>query len=482
MKKLLARLFALAVLTLIAGSLHAQTLSVLYNFGTTANDPTSFLSPGTLAQGADGNIYTTSQSGGIFSPDYFREGTVFSMSATGALSLTYTFEAGPVLVPNGGSPYSGLTLGTDGDFYGTTPGGGVIDGANAFGTVFKIDPQGNLTTLYVFTGGRDGANPFAAPVEGTDGNFYGTTTCGGIQTCTGGEAGGTVYQLTPTGSLTTLYRFDCSVGCSSYAPLVQGTSGDFYGTTTFGGIDNNGSIFKISSLEVFKTLYQFDGTHGASPLAPLIQASNGDFYGTTELGGANAYGAVFKMTPAGKLTVLHSFAGNGTDGCHPVAGLVQATDGNLYGVTECGGTYAYGTIFSISPTGAAYSTLYSFDGTTGLIPEVTLLQHTNGLLYGLTNGGGPFDFGVFYSFDVVGLKPSVKLIPTTGGVGAPVGVFGQGFTGATKVSFAGVAATFTVVSDTYLTTTVPSGAKTGVVTVKTPTGTLKSNPKFRVLP
>jgi hypothetical protein len=128
MKKQVVRLFILALLMLASGFVHGQTLSVLYDFGTTANDPTAFFSPGTLAQGSDGNIYTTSSSGGIFSPDYFREGTVFSMSTTGALSLIYTFEGGQSgLGPNGFNPYSGLTLGTDGNFYGTTPAGGVID-------------------------------------------------------------------------------------------------------------------------------------------------------------------------------------------------------------------------------------------------------------------------------------------------------------------------------------------------------------------
>jgi uncharacterized repeat protein (TIGR03803 family) len=486
MKKQVVRLIALALLTLIGAGVHAQTLSVLYNFGN-ANDPTSFLSPGTLAQGADGNIHTTSQYGGVFVPGYGSDGTVFSMSAAGALSDVYTFEGHPGPNPNGLNPYSGLTLGTDGNFYGTTIAGGVLsEGANASGTVFKIDPQGNLTTLYTFTGGSDGGEPNAAPVEGTDGNFYGTTICGGVQACAAG-VGGTVYQMTPSGSLITLVQFDCLTGCGSYAPLVQGTDGNFYGTTTLGGIYNDGSIFEISPLGIFKTLYKFDGTHGANPLAPLIQDSNGSFYGTTELGGANGYGVVFKMTPAGKLTVLHNFADNGTDGADP-AGLVQGTDGNLYGVTEEGGTSDWGTIFSISPKGTGYSTLYSFDGTTGFTPEVALLQHTNGLFYGLTEGGGSTgaNDGTFYSFDT-GLKPFVSQVSTSGAVGSSVGILGQEFSSLSVVKFSGVEAlTITVTDTTFITATVPSGAKTGIVTVENARGnsprTLKSNKKFYVTP
>ena len=482
MKKHMTRLLALALVTLIGGFVHAQIPSVLYNFGN-AYDPTCFLHPGTLAQGADGNIYTTSACGGNAGTGNPADGTVFNMSTAGALSeppYTFTWSPATGLFPNGATPYSGLTLGTDGNFYGTTVGGGVIDGTNAFGTVFKIDSGGNLTTLYTFTGGSDGAEPFAAPVEGTDGNFYGTTVCGGVQTCPGGggQAGGSVYQLTPARVLTTLHRFDCSIGCTSYAPLVQGTDGNFYGTTA----TNPGNIFKITPSGTFTTIHQFDpaGGNGWYPNA-LIQGSDGNFYGTTQANGTDNAGVIFKMTSAGKVTVLHSFSHTAPDGFQPVAGLVQATDGNLYGVTENGGTFSYGTIFSISPKGTGYSTLYSFDGTTGSIPEVALLQHTSGLLYGLADGGGKNGSGTFYSFNV-GLKPFVRLVSKSGVVGSSIGVLGQNFTGTTKVSFSGVPSSYTVISDTYLTATVPNGAKTGSVTVTKTGSTLKSNSIFRVTP
>ena len=187
------------------------------------------------------------------------------------------------------------------------------------------------------------------------------------------------------------------------------------------------------------------------------------------------------MTAAGKVTVLHSFDPAAGDGSGPVAGLAQATDGNFYGVTgQGGGTSNAGVIFRISAAGA-YSVLYSFDGTTAGQPEVGLLQHTNGILYGLSNGGGTYNIGTFYSLNV-GLKPFVSLVTTSGVVGAEVEILGQGFAGTKSVHFGGVAASHTVVSDTYLTTIVPSGAKTGVVTVTTPGGTLKSNKKFRISP
>ncbi len=180
--------------------------------------------------------------------------------------------------------------------------------------------------------------------------------------------------------------------------------------------------------------------------------------------------------------MLHNFPDPNypNDGCSPDAGLVQATDGNFYGVTVAGGTTGNGVIFQITPAGA-YSILYNFDGTHGANPESTPMQHTNGKIYGLTYGGGTCRQGVVYSFDM-GLGPFVSLVSTTGKVGKTVEVLGQGFTGTTAVSFNGTAATFKVGSDTYLKATVPSGATTGSVTVTTPGGTLTSNKPFRVTP
>ncbi len=190
---------------------------------------------------------------------------------------------------------------------------------------------------------------------------------------------------------------------------------------------------------------------------------------------------VFKITPTGKLTVLHNINGT-TDGEGPFAGLVQATDGNFYGTTSSGGTTSQGTVFRISPTKPyPYKVLYSFDGTTGANPYVTLLQHTNGILYGDTYSGGMAGEGTFYSLNL-GLKPFVSLVSASSKAGKTVEVLGQGFKGATGVSFNGTAATFKVLSDTYLTATVPNGASTGSVTGKTPGGTLTSNKQFRVTP
>jgi uncharacterized repeat protein (TIGR03803 family) len=301
-----------------------------------------------------------------------------------------------------------------------------------------------------------------------------------------------VYKITRSGKLTTLYSFDGVHGKNPVAPLVQGTDGNFYGTAENGGsgtecIYGCGTLYKITPSGKLKVIHNFHRAFGGQPLSPLVQGSDGNFYGTTSRGGTKNKdnGVIFKITADGKFTVLHNVNGT-TDGAGPVPGLVQATDGNFYGTTGGGGTSQFGTIFKISPTKPyPYKVLYNFDLTTGAGPEVTILQHTNGILYGDTSAGGTGhgyqcnSCGTFYSLDI-GAKPFVSLVSTSGKVGKTIEILGQGFKGTTGVSFNGTPTTFKVISGTYVTAVVPTGATTGFVTVTTPKGKLTSNKKFRV--
>jgi len=441
----------------------AQTYTDLYDFDNTHGaDPQAI-----LAQGRDGNLCGTTYNGGTKGA-----GEVFQITPSGSLTVLHNFDGGA----NGGYPQGGLTLGTGGNFYGTTYYGGANE---CCGTIFKIASRGNLTTLYSFTGGSDGAQPMAPPIQGTDGSFYGTTGPDSL------FAPDTVYKISSLGAFTPLAQLDGR----SHAPLLQATDGNFYGTTIYGGgnecgIYRCGEAFKVTPTGGLTILYYFDITHGEHPDAPLIQGSDGNFYGTAYAGGGHDRRVVFELTPQGAITVLHNFGDVPHDGYGPQAGLVQATDGNFYGATYSGGTGGChggcGVIFQITPAGD-YSILYNFDGVHGEYPTSTPMQHTNGRIYGLASAGGTSDDGVVYSFDM-GLGPFVSLESTTGKVGKTVEVLGQGLTGTTGVSFNGTAATFTAVSDTYLKTTVPSGATTGFVTVTTPSGTLTSDKEFRVKP
>jgi uncharacterized repeat protein (TIGR03803 family) len=186
------------------------------------------------------------------------------------------------------------------------------------------------------------------------------------------------------------------------------------------------------------------------------------------------------------VTTLHSFCaqsnskGYCTDGNRAYAGLIHATDGNLYGTTEYGGANNLGTIFRITPSGTL-STLHSFATKEGALPYSGLMQATNGDFYGTTKSGGASDGGTIFSLSV-GLGPFVITQTSAGPVGASVNILGTDLTGSTSVTFNGTAATFTVVSASLITTTVPEGATTGDVEVVAPGGTLKSNMKFRVTP
>ncbi len=229
--------------------------------------------------------------------------------------------------------------------------------------------------------------------------------------------------------------------------------------------------------------------YGASPTG-LMQASDGNFYGTTQEGGINTTGCyagcgtVFKMTQSGVVTLLHKFGNSHDyDGAYPLSGLVEGTDGNLYGSTEDGG-YSEGrdgTLYMITTSGTETVLGHFYSGDpAGHTPFGSLMQHTNGKFYGTTYEGGLLSGGTVYSLDM-GLGPFITFVQATGKVGGTAQILGQGLTGTTSVTFNGVsAASFAVNSDTSMTAVVPAGATTGAVVVITPSGTLTSNRSFRV--
>jgi len=350
------------------------------------------------------------------------------------------------------------------------------------GTVFSITADGTLTTVHSFDD-TDGAGPTGTLVQGTDGKFYGTTTGGGAYVNNECPSGcGTVFSITADGALTTLHSFDCSIdGCGPVGGMAQGMDGKFYGTTFTGGaLYEIGTAFSITLGGTLTTLINFDNINGEAPEGGLIQGTDGEFYGTTTYGGERGSGTVFSVTDSTTLAALASF--DLTDGSLPYAGLVQGTDGNFYGTAYVGGNNYGGTIFKITPTGVLTS-LHSFcalpNCTDGIGPTGGLVQDTDGKFYGATVGGGANDAGVVFSLSV-GLGPFVKTLPTTASVGASVFILGTDLTGATKVTFNGTAATFTVASPSKITTTVPAGATSGTVQVVTPGGTLNSNIPFTV--
>ena len=332
--------------------------TVLYSF---AGGPADGANPQGVIQGKDGNFYGATGSGGT-GACAFGCGTAFKVTPGGVESVLYSFSGGA----DGGVP-NGLVQGSDGNFYGTASFGGTSSGlctSDGCGVVFKLTPAGAETALYAFTGGTDGAVP-ASLIQGTDGNFYGITVHGGQSN------NGTVFKATPAGAETVLHSFaGGGDGALPQTPLVQGTDGNFYGTTASGGVNSNGIVFKITPAGAETLLYAFAGgtADGANPDTALIQGTDGNFYGTTNSGGdASCFdgcGTVFKITPAGAESVLYLFTASAIDGAEPPAAssLLQGSDGNFYGTTSDGGQFGFGTVFKLTPSGAE-SMLYSFNPT-----------------------------------------------------------------------------------------------------------------------
>jgi len=435
-----------------AALVQAQVYTQLYNFdcvkvGCNPNQP------GLLAQGQDGGLYSTMPT------QISGDGTVIGCSPSGLCNAIFQFT------DVNSSPTSGLSLGFDGNFYGTAETGG----AGRTGTVFKVS-GGAMTVLHTFTDGTDGAYPWAPPVQAPDGNIYGVTY--------NGSNPGKAYKITPSGVFSVL----ATLPSGTQAPLVVGIDGKLYGTTPYGGDFNRGTVFQMTTKGIVKIIHSF-GADGLVPIGPVMQASDGKFYGTTSGGGSFNQGIVYQVTTGGTYKVLHNFQ-TATEGTGSTTGLVQGSDKFLYGVIAGGGINGLGSLYKVNTTGTTFAVLHSFDKLTGGTPFSTPTLHTNGTIYGVTHTGGSENstYGVLYSFDA-GLKPFASLVVLSSGkVGDAVGILGQGFTSVTGVQFGSGPGTFTVVNDTYMIASPTTGATTGPVTVLEPGGNLVTPQTYKVIP
>ena len=406
------------------------TLTPLYSFGTSGTDalyPTSG-----LAQGPSGVFYGTSFEGGATNL-----GTIYQITSSGKETVLHEFNG-----KDGSDPQRGLVLGPGGNFFGTTMHGGLTyigTGTDtSAGTVYRITASGMFDSIYSFDG-ISSAFPEGVLTVSANGDLIGTTTFSGVGGNGYGTSGGTVFEITPTGNLTTLYTFlpmfafgltpmDNTDGSNPYGGLTVGPDGNYYGTTLIGGstpsgiVFGEGTVFQITPDGYETQLYAFKNNgDGAGPGLQLTLGADGNFYGVTYLNPitfASAPGTIFKITPAGQLTTLYRFQdvdskGYNAHGFSPSNGLTLATDGKFYGTTPSGGVNGSGTIFSITPNGHL-TTLYSFGAiktgnSDGEHPEGPLFEAADGTLYGTASGGGKYNYGTFFKLTVPGLSTPLRI-------------------------------------------------------------------------
>lgn len=343
--------------------------NVLYNF---PGSPGGFSPQCTLTEDASGNLYGTNTDGGI------GFGLVFEILPSGQEKVLHTFTGGA----DGGLPLAGVTLDAAGNLYGTA----FLGGAENEGVIYKLDPSGQETTLYSFTGNADGADPGSAVILDAQGNIYGTTP-------TGGAFGfGVVYRVTAAGVETVLHTFAGGTdGAHPQAGVTRDAAGNLYGTANSGGAENAGVVYRLDPAGKETILYSFtNGPDGGVPQTGLVLSPSGILYGTTDFGGMNNGGVVFKISGTTE-TVLFNF--NFTDGMFPST-LVRGPAGNLYGTASDGGTNGDGVVFQITPSGEE-TILHDFSGTDGASPSGILLD-SSGTLYGATFAGGAAGGGVVY--------------------------------------------------------------------------------------
>jgi uncharacterized repeat protein (TIGR03803 family) len=359
--------------------------SVLFNF----NDSNGSRPRGSLVQGIDGSLYGMTLEGGS---NY--SGTVFKINNDGTgHSILYNFN-----YSNGANPYGSLIQGTDGSFYGMTARGGSSGG----GTIFKFNSDGTGYSILLNFNNSNGADPQSTLIEGTDGVLYGMTFSDGSADA------GTVFKINTDGSgHSILHIFNSSTGIIPYGALIQGVDKRMYGMTNLGGSVGRGTIFRISADgSGYAILHNFNTANGANPYGSLIQGTNGALYGMTSQGGLSGFGTVFKINADGsEYTVLHNF--NYNNGGYPYGSLILGTDGALYGMTSQGGSSNYGTVFRINLDGSGHTVLFNFNDSNGSYPYGSLIQGPDGALYGMTNGGGAAGEGTIFKINADGSSHTI---------------------------------------------------------------------------
>lgn len=385
----------------------AASLTYIHVFSVTPGDGSQPNGP--LVEASDGNFYGTTRAGGanMCRDGLFPCGVIYRMRADGDVTVLYSFGANAT---DAYSPSGRLVQGRDGALYGVSASGGLYGG----GTVFRVTMDGKYALLHSFGATpEDAIVPLGGLTEGADGSFYGVTASGGANRCPqipqAGSNCGTIFRMSPSGAVTILHSFGASStdGVTPSVPPIQASDGNFYGTTSNGGASDCavpyrcGVAYKMTPAgEV--TVIHFFGRTSEAPNAPvgLIQGTDGWIYGFSSSGGAGrcggfyGCGTVFKMTTDGTVSVLYAFALEGRTAGDGPSGIIQARDGNIYGTTRNGGAFGGdgdGTVFRLTPNGQ-HTVLYSLGPNVKApsAPNAGLIQARDGSFYGTTEYNGSF--------------------------------------------------------------------------------------------
>jgi uncharacterized repeat protein (TIGR03803 family) len=476
-------LASLGITLSLAVCAEAQTVTQFDLNGQTGYEPYT-----TVTQATDGNFYGTTGFGG---PKY--DGNIFRVTPAGVITNIHYFCQQPNCADGWGASWPPI-LASDGNLYGVTS-GETVDGVTYGQTLYKLTVDGEFTNLFPICG-SECSYPLGITLA-SDGNFYGVSGGGGVSN------NGTIFRVSLTGQYTVLHSFcslpNCTDGNYVLYPPIQGNDGNFYGTAEVGGSNGTGVVYKLTPSGTYTVIHNFcafendDCPEGSLPAARLVQDGQGNFWGATQSGGSGFNGVVFKITPDGNYSVIYDFSYSSANIGWSSAALTLASDGNFYGVLGGGpsgswDTNVSGGVYRITPEGV-YTLLHKFHlgAGGGFNPLAPVIQATDGNFYGTDAFGGipagyltPDDgYGTAFQL-TAGLSPLVETVPVAGPVGQSVVILGNNLTGSTSVTFNGVAAEFTVESDTYIKATVPAGAATGMVSVVTPSATLNGNPQFVV--
>jgi uncharacterized repeat protein (TIGR03803 family) len=349
---------------------------------------------GGLVEDAQGDLFGTTYQGGANGG-----GTVFEVGAgSGAITTIIDLNWS-----NGQNPYAGLFADNKGNLFGT----GFTGGAHAYGTVFEVATgNSSIATLASFADSTDGAYPKGGVVEDSSGNLFGTTWGGAVDT---------VFEVVSgSGTITTLASFNSTVGSTPEASVIEDNSGNVFGTTNGGGTYNDGTIYEVvAGSGNATTLVSFNGSNGTSPNATLVEDTHGNLFGVATGGGAAGRGTVFELT-AGSHAVTTLVTFNGANGAYPGGSLIEDAAGNFFGVTHGGGANGWGTVFELSMPSGTITTLASFNGSNGEYPEGSLLEDSQGNLFGTATSGGAFGDGTV--FEIAAGSGSINTLASFNGL------------------------------------------------------------------